>query len=105
MTQRLRYGVLALHWSVGLIVLWQSWQFVFHSPAVPTLGQHELPHWVRPVLGGTELFAAVLFLIPFTTKLGGRLLLVVFALVLVPVFMATGTAAQREALTRIAASL
>jgi hypothetical protein len=32
-----------------------------------------------PVLGGSEIIAAVLFLVPFTATIGGYLLLVIFA--------------------------
>lgn len=70
-----------LRWSVGLVVLWQSW-LTFHSafgklhaPGHPAALAH-----VRLVLSGVEIVAAVLFLIPWTEKLGGFLLLAIFAL-------------------------
>lgn len=36
--------------------------------------------WVRLVLSGSEIIAALLFLVPVTTVVGGYLLLVIFAL-------------------------
>ena len=56
-------------------------------PAVPLfasaahlLARLGLPSWVRPALGISEILAAILFLVPFTTVVGGYLLLVVFGL-------------------------
>ena len=37
-----------------------------------------LPAWIRPATGGTEMVAAVLFLLPVTTVAGGYALLVIF---------------------------
>lgn len=39
-----------------------------------------LPQWLRPTIGGTEILAALLFLLPVTTAVGGRLLLAIFAI-------------------------
>ncbi len=39
--------------------------------------------WIRPVVGVTETFAAILFLVPFTRVLGGYMLLLIFALAVV----------------------
>jgi hypothetical protein len=38
---------------------------------------------MRLVLSGAEILAAILFLVPFTSSLGGALLLVIFALALI----------------------
>jgi len=69
-----------LRWSVGLVVLWQSW-LTFHSaleklhvPGHPAALAH-----VRLVLSGAEILAAILFLLPFTIAAGGYLLLLIFA--------------------------
>ena len=70
-----------LRWSVGLVVLWQSW-LTFHSSLTAMHGNGpaaELGH-VRLVLSGLEMTAAVLFLVPFTQKVGGYLLLAILAL-------------------------
>lgn len=39
-----------------------------------------MPSWVQPILGGAEVIAAVLFLVPYTARAGSYLLLVIFAL-------------------------
>jgi len=38
-----------------------------------------LPQWVAPALGGAEIVAAMLFLIPKLGRIGGYSLLVIFA--------------------------
>lgn len=69
-----------LRWTLGLVVILQSWRFIFSASAAHFLAKAGLPLWVRPVLGGAELLAAILFLVPFTMLVGGYLLLVIFAL-------------------------
>ena len=70
-----------LRWSVGLVVLWQSWLTFhatlgkFHAPGHPAALAH-----VRLVLSGAEMIAAVLFLLPVTATVGGYALLAIFAL-------------------------
>jgi hypothetical protein len=70
-----------LRWSVGLVVLWQSW-LTFHG----TLGKLNAPGHpaalahVRLVLSGAEMVAAILFLLPVTAAVGGYGLLAIFAL-------------------------
>jgi hypothetical protein len=79
-----RFSLLFLRWVTGLVVLWQSWLSFhsaithWHAPAHPTALAH-----VRLVLSGTEIVAAVLFLVPLTRKTGGYLLLVIFSLAIV----------------------
>ena len=38
-----------------------------------------MPSWVQSVLGGAEILAAVLFLVPYTARVGSYLLLVILA--------------------------
>ena len=46
-----------------------------------------MPHVIRPILGGAEIIAALLFLIPPARMIGGYALLVIFALaVLIHIF-------------------
>jgi hypothetical protein len=76
-----RLAIPFLHWSVGLVVLWASYQ-TFH---LAWSGLHVPGHsgplaGVRLVLSGSEVIVASLFLIPLTTVAGGYLLLVIFAL-------------------------
>ncbi|HLW44367.1 MAG TPA: DoxX family protein [Candidatus Acidoferrales bacterium] len=70
----------ALRWTVGLVVLAESCRFVFSRSTAHHLGQMGLPQWLRPAIGGTEILAALLFLLPATIVVGGRLLLAIFAI-------------------------
>lgn len=68
-----------LRWVLGLVVIWQSIQFIASANSAHAISRMGLPHVTIPVLGGAEIFAAVLFLIPTFSRLGGYLLLFVFA--------------------------
>ncbi len=72
-------SMIALRWTLGLIVLWESLVFVFSPASIHHFARTGLPHWIRPALGGVEIVAALLFLLPWTEAFGGRLLLLVFA--------------------------
>jgi hypothetical protein len=76
-----------LRWTLGLVVILHSWRFMFSASAAHFLAKTGLPIWVRAALGGAELLAAILFLVPFTTLLGGYWLLVIFALAAVIHFL------------------
>jgi uncharacterized membrane protein YphA (DoxX/SURF4 family) len=69
-----------LRWTLGLMVVLESAEFIFSNSAAHFLSKAGLPSWVQPVLGGSEIVAAVLFLLPFTAKVGSYLLLIIFAL-------------------------
>jgi hypothetical protein len=69
-----------LRWTVGLVVLLESCRFVFSTSAAHFLAKAGLPAWIRPVLGGAEIVAVLLFLIPLTALIGSYLLLVIFGL-------------------------
>jgi hypothetical protein len=71
-------SIRGLRWCVGWIVLWESWRFAFGAPAARTFAHTGLPGWMRPTLGGAEIVAAILFLLPATTVAGGYALLVIF---------------------------
>jgi DoxX-like family len=75
-----RVSIPLLRWTLGLVVMLQSFEFVFSTSAAHFLAQAGLSAWLRPVLGGSEIIAAVLFLVPFTAAIGGYLLLVIFGL-------------------------
>jgi len=77
--QRLSCAILILYWSVGLVVFIESCLFVFWASRGRSFEHSGLPHFIRPVLGGAEIIAALLFLIPPARQTGGRVLLVVFA--------------------------
>jgi hypothetical protein len=68
-----------LRWTVGLVVLVESVRFVLSTGVAHFLAEAGLPVWIRPALGGAEILAAGLFLIPFTERIGSYALLVVFA--------------------------
>jgi hypothetical protein len=75
-----RFSIPLLRWTLGLVVVLQSFEFVSSSSAAHFLAQAGLPAWARPALGGSEATAAVLFLVPFTATIGGYLLLAIFGL-------------------------
>ncbi|MFZ3216144.1 MAG: hypothetical protein WA192_08810 [Candidatus Acidiferrales bacterium] len=76
-------AIAALRWVLVAVVLWQSCRFlratvaVLQSAAGPV---HSTAHiWVRLILAGVEIIAAIMFLAPAVNKAGGYLLLAVFA--------------------------
>jgi uncharacterized membrane protein YphA (DoxX/SURF4 family) len=73
-----KLSVPLLRLTLGLVVILESTRFVFSSSAAHFLFKAGLPSWIRPVLGGAEIVAAILFLVPFTTLIGSYLLLVIF---------------------------
>jgi hypothetical protein len=75
-----RLSIPLLRWTLGVVVMLESCQFVFSTTAAHFLAKAGLPSWIRPVLGGAEIIAAVLFLVPFTAVFGSHLLLVIFGL-------------------------
>jgi uncharacterized membrane protein YphA (DoxX/SURF4 family) len=79
-TNPLKSSILLLRWTLGIIVLLESIEFVFSASTAHFLAKTGLPSWVQPVLGGAEVIAAVLFLVPYTARAGSYLLLVIFAL-------------------------
>lgn len=79
-SQLKKLAVPALRWTLGLVVLFESYRFAFSSPEVHHFAGTKLPRWLPLALGGSEIVAALLFLLPVTTVIGGVLLLVIFAL-------------------------
>lgn len=79
MSNRQRIALVVLRWSVGLVVLWQSWRFVISSAAAHHFYRLGLPHWIHPLLGIAEMAAAVFFLIPKWNRAGGYALLAIFS--------------------------
>ena len=69
-----------LRWTLGLVVILESALFAFSASAAHFFAKTGLPFWVRPALGIAEILAAVLFLVPFTARAGGYLLIIIFAL-------------------------
>ncbi len=79
--RRTSWAIRVLHWTEGLVVLLESYR-AFHG-ALAKL--HDAAHpgaltGIRLVLSGSEILAALLFLVPVTARAGGYALLVIFAL-------------------------
>lgn len=64
---------------LGLVVLVQSFLFLYGGEAAKFLARHGLPDSIRLVLGWSEVAAAILFLLPPTIVVGAWSLLVIFA--------------------------
>ena len=74
-----RFAVPALRWTLGLVVLIESFQEAFLPVAIQQFAKTGLPQWVRLALSGTEIVAAILFIVPLTSVIGGYALIVIFA--------------------------
>jgi cbb3-type cytochrome oxidase subunit 1 len=72
-----------LRWTLGLVVLWQSIHFVLSASSTKHLSESGMPQWIRPALGGSEIVAALLFLMPAVSWIGGYSLLAIFAIAMV----------------------
>jgi hypothetical protein len=77
--RRKKLALTALHWILGIVVLVESLRLAMTSHEDHLFAKNALLHHIRPVLAWSETAAAVLFLVPFTTILGGWLLLLIFA--------------------------
>jgi DoxX-like family len=75
-----RIAIDGLRWTVGLVVLFESCRLAFWPSEIHAFSKSGLPGWIRPGLAGSEIVAAVLFLVPLTSVAGSYLLLLVFLL-------------------------
>jgi hypothetical protein len=76
MNTRIRRAALPiLHYTVGSVIFIESALFVFSYSAARSFNSTHLPIWIRPALGGLELVATALFLIPPLALIGGYALL------------------------------
>lgn len=66
-----------LRWTLGLVVILESGQFVFSSSAAHFFAKTGLPAWIMPAHGIVEILSAILFLVPITSRLGSYLLIVI----------------------------
>ena len=81
MNQRLKkFSIAGLRWTLGLVVLVESVRFVLSPSTIQRLAKAGFPQWIRHVLGGSEIIAVLLFLVPPVSLVGGYLLLFVFAI-------------------------
>ena len=76
-----------LQWTLGLVVLLESVHFTLSASAGHQFAKTGLPQWIRPALGGSEVVAALLFLVPAASSVGGYLLLFIFAIAIVIHFL------------------
>lgn len=83
-TERAHLAIRLLRWVLGLVILGQAARFAFSHSAAREFAKTGLPDFVHIGLAWGEMAAAVLFLIPAVTLLGGRLLIAIlgFAIVL-----------------------
>ena len=72
-------GLIALQYSLGIVILIEAVMFVLPSAAHDFARTH-MPGFVRLVLGFGEIFGCVLLLIPGTVVRGAWLLLAVFVM-------------------------
>jgi hypothetical protein len=75
-----RFSIPLLRWTLGRVGTLESCQFILSTSAALFIAKAGLPAWIRPVLGGAEIVAAILFLVPLTTLIGGYFLLIIFGL-------------------------
>jgi DoxX-like family len=78
-----RSAISGLQWTLGLVVLLESVHFTLSASAGREFAKTGFPRWMRPALGGSEVVAAVLFLVPAASFVGGYALLLVFAIAVV----------------------
>jgi uncharacterized membrane protein YphA (DoxX/SURF4 family) len=84
MTQnRLRVALLILQWVLGLVILGESLRFALSPEAAQAFAKTGLPNFVHIGLGWAEIAAAILFLMPRATVVGGWFLIVVLGLAIV----------------------
>jgi uncharacterized membrane protein YphA (DoxX/SURF4 family) len=72
-------AIIVLRLVLGLVVLAQSFIFLFGGESVKFFARHALPDAIRLILGWSEVVAAILFLLPPTLVVGAWCLLAVFA--------------------------
>lgn len=80
MKRQLNYfAIPGLRYILGLVVFLESVHFALSGSSGHQLARVGLPQWVGPALGGSEALAALLFLVPPISRVGGYALLFVFA--------------------------
>lgn len=72
-------AIIVLRLVLGLVVLAQSFIFLFGGESAGFFARHGLPDAIRLILGWSEVVAAILFLLPPTLVVGAWFLLAVFA--------------------------
>jgi len=80
---RLPVALCILQWVLGLVILVESLRFASSPQAAHTFAKTGLPNFVHLGLAWAEMAAAILFLVPRATVVGGRLLIAVLAAAIV----------------------
>ena len=75
-----KLAISGLRWALGTVVLLESIHFALSPVAAHEFAATGLPHWIRPMLAGSEIIAALLFLMPGASLAGGYALLFVFTI-------------------------
>lgn len=76
---RKEIAIVVLRLVLGLVVLAQSFIFLFGGDSARFFARNGLPDAIRLILGWGEVLAAILFLIPPTLVVGAWFLLAIFA--------------------------
>lgn len=82
-TKPLSRAMLILQWTLGLVILVESLRFAFSSTAAQVFAKTGLSNLVHLGLAWTEIAAAILFLVPRATVVGGRFLIAVLGAAIV----------------------
>ena len=82
-----KFATSGLRWTLTVVILLESVHFMLSPSAAREFTKTGLPHWIRPALGGTEVVAALLFLVPVARLVGGYLLLIIVAIAVVIHFL------------------
>jgi len=80
---RLPAALRILRWVLGLVILEESLRFAFSPEAAHAFAKTGLPNFIRLGLAWAEIAAAILFLVPRATVVGGRFLIVVLGAAIV----------------------
>lgn len=75
--------IATLRWILGFVLLAESGRFAFSASAAAAFAKTGMPEVVHVGLAWAEMIAAVIFLVPRTLILGGRMLLAVLALAVI----------------------
>jgi uncharacterized membrane protein YphA (DoxX/SURF4 family) len=76
-------AMLALKWTLGLVILAQATRFAFSPAAAQTFAKTGMPDVAHLALAWGEMAAAVLFLIPRATVAGGWFLITILGFAIV----------------------
>jgi uncharacterized membrane protein YphA (DoxX/SURF4 family) len=78
-----QFALLALRWSLGVVVLIEAVLFLFSPISRHAFASTHVPSALRLILGLGEILGAILLAIPGKETIGGRLLMFVFAMAIV----------------------